>query len=75
MSDIIIESVAPKDIYVRLMIPMSRLDQLLEMLSRCHVEYDSKEEPETAAAVQYVEKEFFPQMEKLIEDIKAQYGS
>jgi len=75
MGEIIVESVAPRDIYIRLLFPMSRLDQLLEMLSKCKVEYNSEDEPETAAAVQYVEKEFFPQMEKLIGEIKDQYGS
>ena len=33
MGEIIVESVAPRDIYIRLLFPMSRLDQLLEMLT------------------------------------------
>ena len=75
MSDIIIESVAPKDIYIRMLIPLRRLDQLLEVLDRAKVEFDSKDEPFLAEAVEYVEKGFFPAMDKLVVDIKREYGS
>jgi len=75
MADIIVESVAPRDIYIRMMIPLKRLDQLLEVLDKSKVDYDSKEEPQLAEAVDYVEKNFFPTMDKLVTEIRGQYGS
>ena len=76
MSDIIVESVAPADIYIRLLIPFKRLDQVLEVLDKAKIEFDGEEEGEAFKdAVKFVKEDFFPSMDKLVTEIRHQYGS
>ena len=63
-------SIEARDVYVTLDFSLKQINYILDYLSRCTVEYNSKEEPEMAEADKYVKDTVFPNLEALSEDLK-----
>jgi hypothetical protein len=62
--------VAPKDLYIQFEIAFQDLKKVVTALDLAKVQYDSQENPEHALAVIYLEKEFFPLLNKVVEDLE-----
>jgi len=65
--------IAPKDVHVTFEISLKNLDKLLDFLDGCEFLYD-KENGKQVTAKTYVEKELFPFLEKISEDLNNEAG-
>lgn len=65
-----IVKVVPKDIYVTLELPLKEVDMLLSYMDRCEMRANLVEEPQLVEVSKFVEEEFFPELEKMVEDLK-----
>lgn len=55
-----VRHVAYRDIWFTIEISSKQLKYLQMILDHAQIDYDSKEEPETAEAVEYLNEEFYP---------------
>ena len=62
-------NVRPKGIYIDLEFSMEQLNAVKEFLNHATCEFNSESEPEMVQISQYVQKEFYPDLEKLLEEI------
>jgi len=62
-------SIEPKDIYVTFELSVAEIEKLLIGLGLTKIEYDGKNEEEKEAAL-YIEKTFFPELERIMKEIK-----
>lgn len=65
-----IRKVAPKEIYVTIELPLTEIDMVLEFLSHAEMRGNFQENPELGKAASFVREDFFPQLERLTEDLK-----
>lgn len=67
-------SIEARDVYVTIDFSLKQINQILDYLSKCTVDYNSKEEPEMVEADKYVKEVFFKNLDALSEDLKNGVG-
>lgn len=65
-----IEKIEPKDIHVYIDFPLKEIGMLLDFLGHCEMKADFEEEPHMIEADEFVQKEFFPELVRMMEDLK-----
>lgn len=66
--------VYPKDVYITMEISLADIKKIVVALDNATIAFDGKD-PESAAATTFVTQEFYPELVKLIEDVKEMTGA
>lgn len=62
--------IRPQGIYVVVEFSAEQLEYLVDFLGASKCVYDSEKNPKMDKAVSYVTEEFFPNIDKVLEDVK-----
>ena len=65
-----IEKIEPKDIHVLIDFPLKEVAMLVDFLNHCEMKADFEKEPHMSEASRFVEKELFPELDHMLEDLK-----